>query len=220
MSDSKTYQENLKGLVSQLGEMLPAEQFEVFSQDAERLGKDYPEPLKANIGDQAVDFTLPNANGNIVKLQEQLEKGPVLLSFYRGTWCPYCNLQLKMYQDILTQIKEAGASLIAISPMTPDNSLDMQQKNELEFEVLSDEGNTVARNYTTVFTYSDASTQAMKDLGYDFHSFYADESGELPVPATFIIGIDGKIVFAATEGGDYRERVEPQEILNALKVQA
>ena len=110
-----------------------------------------------------------------------------------------------------------GATLVAISPQNPDASLDMQQKNELEFEVLSDIGNTVARSYTTVFRYGDAPLQAMKDLGYDFHSFYADESGEIPVPATFVIAPDGKIAIACSEGGDYRKRVEPQTIVEALK---
>jgi peroxiredoxin len=140
----------------------------------------------------------------------------VVLTFYRGVWCPYCSLHLKTYQQILPDIRAAGANLIAISPMTPDNTLSMQETNALQFEVLSDVGNQVARGYTTVFKNGDAPIQAMQDLGYDFFGFYGDASAELPVPATFVIAPDRSLLLAASGGGDYRERVEPQAILDAL----
>ena len=211
-----SYQKALKGLIEQLGEMLPAEPFAVFNTDAEQLAKQYPSPLKLHKGDKAPAFSLPNAKGNVVHLQELLSNGPVVLTFYRGVWCPYCNLQLRQYQSILPQLMESGASLVAVSPQKPDSSLDMQQKNKLEFEVLSDAGNQVARQYTTVFQYGEAPLKAMAGLGYDFHSFYDDESGEIPVPATFVIAMDGTIIYAGSAGGDYRQRVEPQEVLDAL----
>ena len=211
-----SYKANQKELIKQLSGMIPADKFEIFNKDAKRLAETYVSPLKLNKGDKAAHFSLPNATGKTVSLDTMLQQGPVVLSFYRGAWCPYCNLQLQNYQQILTQIKEAGANLIAVSPMTPDNSLGIKETNKLEFEVLSDVGNKVARLYTTVFKNNDAPIQAMSEMGYDFNDFYSDDSGELPVPATFVIAQDGTIVFAGSEGGDYRERVEPQAVLDAL----
>jgi peroxiredoxin len=212
-----SYQHEVKGLIKQLDQMLPAEQFAVFNKEAEELAKQFEQPLKLQKGDHAPDFRLSNATGQAVQLSNLLRQGAVVLFFYRGAWCPYCNLQLQQLQQVLPQIKAAGAQLVAISPQKPDHSLDMKQKNDLAFEVLTDEGNQVAQMFTTVFQYGDASLQAMKDLGYDFFDFYNDQSKELPVPATFIIEPNGVISFAASEGGDYRDRVEPSMILEALK---
>lgn len=220
MSDTKTipsYKENLSGLIEQLGGMLPADKLELFNKDAKRLAEKYSSPLKLAKGDKAPSFTLPNAHGEEVSLEGLLEKGAVVVTFYRGVWCPYCNLELKTYQEILPQIKKAGASLVVISPMTPDNSVQMIDANELQFEVLSDVGNKVTRQFTTVFKNADTSIQTMSELGYDFHSFYEDTSAELPVPASFVIAQDGTIAFAGSGGGDYRERVEPASILTILE---
>ncbi|NOX76583.1 MAG: AhpC/TSA family protein [Gammaproteobacteria bacterium] len=219
MPDSKTipsYKEKLKELVEQLGEMLPEDKLAIFNHDATWLGETYGSLLKLNKGDKAPAFALPNATGETVSLDGLLQQGSVVLTFYRGIWCPYCSLQLKVYQQILPQIKQAGASLVAISPMTPDNSLEMKDSNELQFEVLSDAGNKVADRYTTVLKNPETSIQAMADLGYDFHGFYDDSSTELPMPAIFVIAKDGTVLFAGSAGGDYRERTEPQVILDAL----
>jgi peroxiredoxin len=213
-----SYKEKLQELIGELGKMLPEEKFAVFNNDATRLAEKYPAPLKLKRGDKAPLFSLPNATGKTISIENQLKHGPVVLTFYRGVWCPYCNLQLKTYQQILPEIREAGANLIAVSPMKPDQSLSMQETNALQYEVLSDVGNNVAHQFTTVFKYSDASLQAMTDLGYDFFSFYDDHSAELPVPATFVIAQDRTILFAGSGGGDYRERVEPTEILDALEI--
>lgn len=212
-----SYKENLKGLIDQLGEMLPEEQFATFNADAKQLGEKHGSPLKLKKGDTAPVFSLPNAIGKNINIQDLLAQGPVVLTFYRGTWCPYCNLQLKQYQEILPQIKEVGASLVAVSPQNPDNSMGMKETNELTFEVLSDTGNKVARQFTTVFKNADEAIKAMADLGYDFNSFYDDASAELPVPATFVINQQGTITYAFSGGGDYRERAEPKDILEALE---
>lgn len=211
-----SYKENLNELMQQLEQMLPEEKLAVFNHDAAQLGQKFESPLKLKAGDRAPVFSLPNARGKSIQLQDLLRQGAVVLTFYRGVWCPYCNLQLKNFQQILPQITEAGAKLVAISPMTPDNSLQMMNSNELQFEVLSDVGNKVARQFTTVFTNPASSIQAMAELGYDFHGFYGDNSAELPVPATFVIAKDGTIRFAESAGGDYRERLEPGTILDAL----
>lgn len=214
-----SYHDDLQGLFKQLEQMLPQEKLAIFNNDARQLGQMYVAPLRLKAGDKAPNFALPNATGKVINLKDLLQHGAVVLTFYRGSWCPYCNLQLRNYQQILPQITDAGAQLVAVSPMTPDHSLNLQQTNALQFEVLSDSGNKVARQFTAIIGNPASSIQAMADLGYDFHAFYADKSAELPVPATFVIAQNGTITFAASEGGDYRQRVEARDILDALDAQ-
>jgi NAD(P)-dependent dehydrogenase (short-subunit alcohol dehydrogenase family)/peroxiredoxin len=211
-----SYQERLEELQENLAKMLPEEVLNTFSQDALALAKTHQRVLKLNAGDKAPDFTLNNAKGEPVTLSKLLDHGKVILVFYRGSWCPYCNLQLKQYQEALPEITSLGAQLVAISAQTPDESLSLKEKNELQFEVLSDNGNMVARKFTTVFKNAQAPLEAMAQLGIDFDSHYADDSKEIPVPAVFIIGKNQNVLFAQSEGGDYRNRVEVAELLNAL----
>lgn len=216
-TETNSYQEKLKDLRTNLGKMLPKDALNVFDKDAENLQTNHNSILKLQIGEKAPDFSLSNATDKTIKLSDLLKNGKVVLTFYRGSWCPYCNLQLALYQTSLTEIHTLGAELVAISPQTPDESLNIKEKNELNFEVLSDNGNIVARKYTTVFKNADAPVNTMTELGFDFDAHYSDDSRELPVPAVFIIEKDGTISFAKSLGGDYRNRVEVSEIINALK---
>ncbi|WP_394749921.1 peroxiredoxin-like family protein [Spongiimicrobium salis] len=212
-----SYQNGLKGLRKNLQDMLPQDALEVFDNDAENLQVEHSAILKLAIGDIAPDFSLPNAVNEAVKLSDLLTKGKVVLSFYRGTWCPYCNLQLAHYQGELSKIHSLGANLVAISPQIPDESLSIKEKNELDFEVLSDPGNLVARAYVAVFKNANDPVNTMENLGFDFDSHYSDTSRELPVPAVFIIETDGTVSFAKSLGGDYRNRVDAAEIIHALE---
>jgi peroxiredoxin len=210
------YQQGKNELIEHISSAIPADIKTKFDQDAAELTEQFQNPLKLRKGDIAPLFELPNAAGHIVKVADLLKNGPVVLTFYRGTWCPFCNLILGMYQKILPQIKERGASLVAISAQTPDHSLTMKEKNELDFEVLSDAHNGVAQQYTSIFQNNADAVAVMKQLGLDFHSFYSDDSGELPVPALYIIDKQGVVIFASSKGGDYRERTEPAEVIEAL----
>ncbi len=201
---------NLKG-------MLPAHSLSIFDKDADALNSKFENILQLKVGDKAPDFTLSNAVGESIRLYDQLQTKRVILVFYRGTWCPYCNLALNHYQSFLTSFKEQGGELIAVSSQTPDESLSIKEKNNLDFEVLSDNGNLVAELFTTVFKNADAPIIEMSNLGFDFNSFYDDDSHEIPVPAVFVIEQDGRILFAKSEGGDYRNRTEAEEILEILK---
>lgn len=166
-------------------------------------------------GDRAPDFSLPNATGKTVTLSELLNAGPVVISFYRGQWCPYCNLELRALQSIVPDLNQRGATLVAISPQTPDNSLSTVEKNELSFEVLSDVGNQVARTYGLVFSLPETLRPLYQNFGIDVPAHNGDQTFELPIPATYIITPDGNVALAFVNA-DYTQRLEPSEILSTL----
>lgn len=168
-----------------------------------------------NVGDTAPNFKLTNALGESVELSEYLKKGKVILTWYRGGWCPYCNLTLHQLQTELPEFKANGANLIALTPELPDNSLNTSEKNNLKFEVLSDLGNTVAREYGIVFKLTDDVAKSY-NKAFDMNGYNGDESNELPLAATYIINEDGKIMYAFLDA-DYRNRTEPSELTAFLK---
>src|SRR3954451_15586579 len=142
------------GLRGQLGDEIMS----VYDRDAEALdtGDTFSGALR--VGDTAPGFRLPDARGGEVALDDLLADGPVVLVFYRGAWCPYCNLQLAAFQSALPAIRAAGAPLVAVSPQTPQQALTLAEQKALEFPVLSDAGNAVAGKYGLVFTQSEAVT--------------------------------------------------------------
>lgn len=166
-------------------------------------------------GDTAPDFTLPGVDGRQVKLSEEIKTGPVVLTFYRGSWCPYCNLELRAYQALLPDIKAKGASLIAISPQLPDHSLSTAQKNALTFPVLSDVGSKTASDYGLVFELPDAMKPLYEAQNHATPDFNGPDDWRLPVPATFVIGSDGRVRLAFVDF-EYSTRLEPAEALAAL----
>ncbi|MDJ0742200.1 MAG: peroxiredoxin-like family protein [Xenococcaceae cyanobacterium MO_167.B27] len=169
-----------------------------------------------NVGDQVPYFTLPNAVGKNINIQSLLEKGAVVISFYRGGWCPYCNLELRALQKSLPEIEAKGATLVAISPETPDNSLSTSEKNELTFEVLSDQGNQIAKQFGLVFTLPEELRPIYEQFGIDLPAYNGDETFELPIPATYIVAPDGKITHSFVNP-DYTQRLDPTEIITAIK---
>ena len=169
-----------------------------------------------NTGDTAPDFELPNATGGTVRLYETLDKGPVILNFYRGGWCPFCNLELQALQSRLQEIKDLGATLIGISPETPDNSLTTAEKHRLGFDVLSDLGNNTVRDYGLIFTVYEEMRPLYLKWGLDLPALNGDNSWELPVPATYLVGKD-KVVRTAHVDKDYTKRMEPDLVLAALR---
>jgi peroxiredoxin len=139
----------------------------------------------------------------------------VLVSFYRGGWRPYCSMQLRAYEAILPEITALGARLVAISPQLPDSSLSTAETNELTFAVLSDVSNGVARKFGLVWSLSEELRAALRSSNKALSQINGDESWEQPVPATYIIGRDGRVALAAIDV-DYRNRLEPNAILATL----
>lgn len=167
-------------------------------------------------GDSAPDFALPNATGGTVRLADLRAKGPVVISFYRGGWCPYCNLELKALQQRLPEIAELGASLVAVSPETPDHSLTTAEKHALGFDVLSDEGNAVARRFGLVFEIDDDIKPIYENFGIDLERQNGDGSWQLPIPATYVIDADGS-VRKAYANADYTDRLDPADVVATLR---
>ncbi len=198
--------------------------FELKADDAKK--KDYKEGIDAvrssgilstakKVGDKAPDFVLTNASGKEIQLSTLLSEGAVVLTWYRGGWCPYCNLTLAALQDELPEFQKQGASLVALTPELPDKSLNTKEKNELQFEVLSDVGNKVAHTYGIVFELTDAVAKRYND-GFQLNAYNGDQSNTLPLAATYIIAKDGTITYAFLDA-DYRNRAEPAEITAELK---
>jgi peroxiredoxin len=168
------------------------------------------------VGDRAPSIVLSNAKGETVDVGALLKKGPVIVAFYRGGWCPFCNLELRAFQRLLPDIEAAGASLVAISPEKPDDSLSTAEKNELTFEVLSDIGQKVGRAFRLVYEFSDELKSAYNGFGLDIPAKNGT-AGEwaLPISATYIIDRDGLIIYAYADA-DYRDRADPTDILAVL----
>ncbi|PZD74312.1 Putative peroxiredoxin bcp [Acaryochloris thomasi RCC1774] len=195
---------------------VPDETVQVMGKATQALAESGIVDQSLKAGQQAPPVQLPNATGNTIDLQELLKSGPVVLSFYRGQWCPYCNLELRALQQILPEIQTLGASLVAVSPQTPDSSLSTVEKNELTYEVLSDVGNQVARAYGLVFKLPEHLRPIYNSFGIDVPAHNGDSSFELPIAATYVIATDGTIAHAFIDA-DYTQRLDPEAILTALK---
>jgi len=167
-------------------------------------------------GAKCPEFSLPNTQGKMVKVTELLRQGPVVLVFYRGGWCPYCNLTLRALQKSLDAIRGNGAQLVAISPQEPDQSLSTSEKNELTFEVLSDKQNKVAKSFGLVFTLPSDLVKLYGEFGIDLKKANGDDENELPLAATFVVAKNGTIEHAFVDA-DYKKRMEPAEIVSVLK---
>ena len=139
-----------------------------------------------------------------------------MVSFYRGGWCPYCNLELRALQAALPEFEAAGATLVAISPQTPDETLSTTEKNELGFSVLSDVGSHTSRRYGLVFTLQDDARDLYRSFGNDLTRINGTDSWELPVPATYVIAPNGIVTLAVVDP-DYRHRAEPADVVAAVR---
>ncbi|GEN99948.1 peroxiredoxin [Novosphingobium sediminis] len=166
-------------------------------------------------GAEAPDFTLKGARGEPVTLSKLLREGPVVVSFYRGGWCPYCNLELRALQAVLPEITARGATLVAISPELPDESLSTAEKNELTFPVLSDAGSRVAKEWGIAFDLAEELRPIYARFGHALPDRNGGSEWILPVPATFVIAPDGRVRLAFVDT-DYRNRLEPDAVLAAL----
>jgi len=173
----------------------------------------YPEGLK--VGDKAPEFTAKDQDGKSISLKQVLKNGPVVLLFYRGQWCPYCNKQLSHYSDSLTLLTEKGAAILAVTPETDENVKKTVTKTKAAFPILEDAGLAIMKSYKVSFAVDEKTVTRYKGYGIDLDKANGTNGANLPVPATYIIGKDGlvKYVFFNT---DYKKRASVQDILNNL----
>ena len=184
----------------------------IYKEQAEALAQSDISDTALREGDTAPMFELPDAYGNMVSLATVLEAGPAIVSFYRGAWCPFCNLELNALQRELDGVKEAGATLVAISPNLPDESLGLIDKHDLTFPVISDAENRVAKQFNIVFEMVPSLVDHYKDIGRNIDKMNGSDVWEIPVPATYVIDQAGVIQYAWVDL-NHRVRAEPADVI-------
>jgi peroxiredoxin len=167
-------------------------------------------------GNIAPSFSLKDPEGNVVSSNELLKKGPLVVSFYRGVWCPYCNMELQALESAKPQFDHYGASLVAISPQTAPNSRKSVRPNKLSFPILSDVKGKVGAAFGLRFELPDYLIELYKSLKNDLPAFNGDPSWTLPMPARYVIGQDGTILYSEVNP-DYTHRPEPEEMIPVLQ---
>lgn len=211
-----TLRDRIAEFTAGMAKHAPPEVIATLGSELKKLAESGIAALALAVGVKAPDFTLPDAHGSATSLATLLAEGPAVVTFYRGGWCPFCDLQLRSYQSVLGQIHDAGAELIAISPQTPDFARGDVDKKQLTFPVLTDAGNRVARQYGLVYSLSEPLRALQKGFGNPIPKFNGDDSWELPMPGTFVLDRGG-IVRLAHVDPDYTKRLEPAAILEALR---
>ncbi len=171
-----------------------------------------------NVGGKMPEFTLSDATGKSVSSNDLLKQGNLVIVFYRGAWCPYCNKYLHKLQENLSEIKANGGNLVAISVENPDTSMTVSKKNELSFSVLSDPKFSVARKFGIVYELPKETNEKYKGYGIDLMKNNGTEKPELPLSTTYVVDSKGNIVYAWLEP-DYSKRAEPADILKILAEQ-
>lgn len=207
------FREEFRALKADIEAQTPKELQEKIDQLVDDLKAD--NTRRKSVGDIAPDFHLRDARGKYVSLKTALKDGPVVLNFYRGGWCPFCNLELNTLQRTLPKFKEAGAQLIAISPESPDNSLSTIEKHRLAFSVLSDVDSTIARQYGIIYQVPPYLIPVYEKFGVDIKSHNASDKLELPLPATYVVDSNQKIIYAFANE-DYTIRADIKDILETL----
>lgn len=198
------------------GPKITPEDKAIMQQAGITLAAAMPDPGLA-VGERAPEFRLNNARGESVSLTDLLATGPVVLTFYRGAWCPYCNLQLRGLTQSLPAIEAAGGRLVAITPQTPDKSLEQVKKDGFPFEILSDLNSETMRAYGLYFEVPEAISDVYKrNFKLDLAEYNGAGRYVLPVPATYVIDRNGIVRFAFADT-DYRKRAEPAAIVEALE---
>ncbi|MDT8287421.1 MAG: redoxin domain-containing protein, partial [Elusimicrobiales bacterium] len=197
------------------GRMSP-EKKKIMDEAAEELRTSQLAKKALKVGRLMPDFSLPDSTGRTVRLKDLLKDGPVILAFYRGSWCPYCNAQLASYQEHLGAFKAKGARLVGVTPEKPDLTALMRDGKKLGFTILSDADNKLAKKLGLVFGVPAELKKLYLQFGIDLEKSQGNPDWELPVPATYVVAKDGRIIYAFVDP-DYTHRADPEDILKALK---
>lgn len=199
-----------------LGDMLASDQLRVMRDTIRTLVDRGAGDAALKSGATAPDFILPTSDGTPLRLYDQLSHGPVVLIFFRGGWCPFCETYLRGLQRELSQIRELGAELIAVSPQLPDGGLQTRIDHALKFPLVTDAGLRTAEQYGLVYAVPPALLRVYAQIGIELDMLNGDAGKDrLPLAATYVVGSDRKIARAEINE-DYTQRYDPSEIVAAL----
>lgn len=207
--------EELRVFAQQMSKNAPQDVLETMGAEIEKLTKSGITDTALKVGDKAPNFELKNSDGDVVSLNSLTQKGNVVISFNRGNWCPFCNIEFKHLQNSVNEIKNAGANLIVISPQLQEKSAEIISENAFEYPILFDKGNEVAKKFGIAFTLAEPLRPIHKAFDMDIPAHNGDESFGLPVPATYVVNRDNKIIYASVNP-NWMERAEPSEYLVKL----
>ncbi len=205
----------IEDLNNELSKQIPQEVFEVFEKSINDLKTQDIENTSIKIGDIVSPFSLLNAKNELIHSKDILKQGKMILAFYRGSWCPYCNLELRELQNNIAKIADKNTTLLAVSPQSQDHSIALTEKNELTFEVLTDENNKLAKQLGISFKLQEYAVPTYKTIGINLNEFNQDDENTLPVPAVFVIDTDGSIIYKFVDS-DYRNRLDIDELIQSL----
>ena len=206
--------EELGAFAQQMSENVPEEVLQTIGTEIGKLAESGIVENALKVGDKSPEFELKNSDGNSISLSGLVQNGPVIISFNRGSWCPFCNIEFKHLQHSIEAIKTAGANLVVISPQLPEKSQTLKSQNGFDFPILYDKGNELAKKFGIAFTLAEPLRPIHEEMDFPAHN--GDESFELPIPATYVINEDKEVVFASINP-NWMERAEPTEYIEAVK---
>ncbi|MEM9628793.1 MAG: peroxiredoxin-like family protein [Pseudomonadota bacterium] len=209
-------QDQLDAFKAQFKTQAPAEAFDAFARSTQELIDSGQAERAVKAGDTAPDFTLTDQDGNAVALKDLLAKGPVVLSFYRGVWCPYCNIELKALEAAADDIRARGASLVAISMQGASDSRKSQRDNKLSFPILTDKAGDLAAKFSIRWTLQDYVIPIHQGFGVELPRIHGDGEWNLPMPARYVIDTDGSVAYAEVNP-DYTRRPDPSDLFPVLE---
>ncbi|OYZ23254.1 MAG: hypothetical protein B7Y39_05545 [Bdellovibrio sp. 28-41-41] len=207
--------EQLGAMKEASGNMVPADKKEKMMAFAQSLESKHLEKKAPKVGQKLKPFSLTDSVGNVVSLKELIKTGPVMIAFYRGSWCPYCNAQLNDLRNRIDELKSKNITVVAISPDNPEITSGVAEQKKLPFVILSDKDNKYARSLGLVFSVPDDLKKIYMEFGIDLQKSQGNNSWELPLTATFLVGKDGKIIYSFVNS-DYTKRADISEIIKVL----
>lgn len=203
--------EKFKHIQEEMAQQLPSDILNIFGKSLQELLAQKLETNALKVGDIAPDFTLLDTNGLPVSLYDVLKDHLVILSFFRGNWCPFCIAELRHYQEAINNDKIKSSTVIAVSPQTVNYNSQVSKQNDLQFKILCDQGNKIAEKYGLVFVLPENVRDLYKSVGADLEIFNNDNTYKLPIPATYVIDQNKKIIFASVDA-NYMERADVCDI--------
>jgi len=207
--------QELSDFAEQMSKQAPSEVLQTMGGEIGKLAQSGIIEGAKTVGDKAPNFILENSDGERVSLHDLIEKGNVVLSFNRGNWCPFCNMEFNALQESVTEIKNAGANLVVISPQLPIMSRELKLKNGFDYDILYDKGNEVAKQFGIAFALPEPLRPIHEAFGMDIPAHNGDISFELPLAATYIINKSGEITYAYLNA-NWMERAEPEDFIGSI----